>query len=63
MQSTKNDNSDMTRIILAIQYILMIPQFFLDGGPLKMNDQSSRTYHEDVGSNKHHMKSPVVTPE
>jgi hypothetical protein len=42
---------------------MKIPQFFLDRGPLKTKDQSSRTTHEDVGSNKQHKKSPIVTPE
>jgi hypothetical protein len=39
-----------------VQGLVMIPQFSLDRGPLKMKYQTSRTSHEDVGSNKHHMK-------
>jgi hypothetical protein len=39
----------------------MIPHFFLDRDPLKMKDQPSRIKHEDAGSNKHYMNSPIVT--
>jgi hypothetical protein len=31
-------------------------------GPLKINDQTGRTSHKDVGPNKQHMKSLIVTP-
>jgi hypothetical protein len=32
-------------------------------GLLKIKDQADETTHEDVGPNKHHMKSPIVTLE
>jgi hypothetical protein len=31
-------------------------------GPLKIKDQAGRTAHEDIGPNKQHMKSLIVTP-
>jgi hypothetical protein len=36
--------------------------FACTGGPLKIKDQVDRTVHEDVGFNKQHIKSPIVTP-
>jgi hypothetical protein len=44
-----------------VQGLVTISQFSLDRGPLKTKNQPSRITHKDVESNKHHMKSLIVT--